>query len=117
MDNYKKPLIAWLKAQRDSFAEQSLIFEGGWLAFAQELQQRINKTFRVTACQVTIRYTNIFDGKVVDIEVWRKDNPNALEYSFFYCVTLQTEYSKFPIEIQTQRTLLNKFIDSLIEEL
>ena len=117
MDNYKQPLIAWLKAQRDSFAEQTLIFEGGWLAFAQEMQQRINKTFRVTACQVTLRYTNIFDGKAVDIEVWRKKNPKDAEFSFFRCVTLQTEYSKFPIEIQTQRTLLNKFINSLIEEL
>lgn len=117
MDNYKQSLTAWLISQKDFFAEQSLIFEGGWLTFAQELQQRINKTFRVTACQVTLRYTNIFDGKAVDIEVWRKDNPKDAEFSFFKCVTLQTEYNKFPIEIQTQRTLLNKFIDSLIVEL
>ena len=117
MDNYKKPLIAWLKAQRVFFAEQPVLYVDEWLAFAQELQRRINVTFRLTACQIALRYSNIFDGKAVDIEVWRKEDPADAEFSLFRCVALQCESNKFAIEIQTQRALLNKFIDSLIEEL
>ena len=117
MDNYKKPLISWLKAQRDFFAGQPVLYVDEWLSFAQELQRRINDTFRVTACQVALRFSNIFDGKAVDIEVWRKKNPEDAEFSIFKCVTLQCEHNKLPVEIDSQRTLLNKFIDSLIEEL
>lgn len=117
MDNYKKPLISWLKAQRDYFDKQPEITVYQWLIFAQELQRRINDTFRVTACQVALRFSNILDGKVVDIEVWRKKNPEDVELSIFKCVILQDEYNKFPAEILSQRTLLDKFINSLIEEL
>lgn len=117
MNTLKHALIRWLKAQRDFFAEQPVLYIDEWLEFAQELQSRINDTFRVTACQVALRFSNIFDGKAVDIEVWRKKDPKDVEFSLFKCVTLQCEHNKFPVEIQTQRTLLNKFIDSLIEEL
>lgn len=118
MSDFHKDLFKnWLKDKQNFFEENPVISIPEWLHFAQDLQRHISETFRVTACQVTLRYTNIFDGKAVDIEVWRKDNPNALEYSFFYCVTLHSEFNKFPIEIQSQRTLLNKFIDSLIVEL
>ena len=117
MNTLKQALISWLKAQRDFIAEQPVLYVDEWLTFAQELQRRINDTFRVTACQVALRYSNVFDGKAVDIEVWRKKNPEDAELSLFKCVTLQCEHNKFPIEIQSQRTLLNKFINSLIEEL
>lgn len=117
MNNYKKLLFCWLKNQKAFFEENPTFYADEWLNFAQELQRRINKTFRVTACQVALRYTNIFDGKAVDIEVWRKKNSEDAEFSFFKCVTLQCESNKLPVEIQSQRTLLYKFIDSLIEEL
>ena len=117
MNTLKPALISWLKAQKAFFEENPVLYIDEWLTFAQELQQRINKTFRVTACQVTLRYTNIFDGKAVDIEVWRKNHLDEAEFIFFKCVTLQCEHNKFPIEIQCQRSLLNIFIDSLIEKL
>lgn len=117
MNTLKPAFISWLKAQQAFFATQPMFYVEEWLTFAQDLQRRINITFRATACHVALRFSNIFDGKAVDIEVWRKKNPEDAEFSFFKCVTLQCEHNKFPIEIQSQRTLLNKFIDSLIEEL
>lgn len=117
MNTLKPGLISWLKAQRYFIAGQPVLYVDEWLSFAQELQRRINDTFRVTACQVALRFSNIFDGKAVDIEVWRKNHLDEAEFIFFKCVTLQCEHNKLPVEIQSQRTLLYKFIDSLIEEL
>lgn len=117
MNTLKPAFISWLKAQQAFFNTQPMFYIEEWLSFAQTLQRRINITFRVTACQVTLRFSNIFDGKAVDIEVWRKKNPEDAEFSIFKCVTLQCEHNKLPVEIDNQRTLLNKFIDYLIEKL
>lgn len=107
----------WLKAQQAFFEEHPVLYIDGWLTFAQQLQRNIHDAFRVTACQVTIRYSNIFDGKVVDIEVYRKDKPDDTEFVLFQCVSLKSEFNVFDSEFEFQRTLLNKFINYLIEEL
>lgn len=114
---YKDSFITWLKAQQASFEEDPVLNIDEWLSFAQELQLRINKTFRVTACQVALRYSNIFDGKAVDIEVWRKNKPGDADFVLFQCVTLKSEFNVFGYELECQRTLFNKFINYLIENL
>lgn len=113
----KVSLITWLKAQQAFFEENPVLYIDDWLTFAQELQQRINETFRVTACQVALRYSNIFDGKAVDIEVWRKNKPDDTDFVLFQCVTLKSEFNVFGCDLEFQRTLFNKFMNYLIENL
>lgn len=113
----KDSFKTWLKAQQAFFEENPVLYIDEWLSFAQDLQRRINETFRVTACQVGLRYSNIFDGKAVDIEVWRKNKPDDINFVLFQCVTLKSEFNVFGCELECQRTLLNKFINYLIENL
>lgn len=122
MNTLKPALISWLKAQRDFIAEQPVLYVDEWLTFAQGLQRRIHDTFRVTACQVTLRFSDVFDGKVVDIQVFRKEVQNIgcndyKLFELFEIVTLRCEHNKLEYEIESQRLLLNKFINKLIAEL
>lgn len=119
MNTLKPALISWLKAQRDFIAEQPLLYVDEWLTFAQELQRRINNTFRVTACQVTLRFSDVFNTKAVDIQVSRKESQSigCNDYELFAIVTLRCEHYKPEYEIKSQRLLLNQFINKLIAEL
>lgn len=113
----KNSFIAWLKAQQAFFEENPVLYIDEWLTFAQQLQRNIHDAFMVTACHVTMRYSNIFDGKAIDIEVWRKERPGDTEFELFKCVTLKSEFNVFGYEVKCQRDNLNKFINYLIKKL
>lgn len=119
MNTLKPAFISWLKAQQAFFEECPVLYIDEWLAFAQRLQRRINKTFRVTACQVTLRFSDVFDGKAVDIEVCRKEvqSIGCHDYKLFEIVTLRCEHNQLDFQIESQRLLLNQFINKLIAEL
>lgn len=119
MNTLKPAFISWLKAQQAFFEENPVLYIEEWLTFAQELQRRINNTFRVTVCQVTLRFSDVFNGKAVDIQVCRKEVQciGCHDYKLFEIVTLRCEHNKLEYEIESQRLLLNQFINKLIAEL
>lgn len=119
MNTLKPAFISWLKAQQAFFEENPVLYHDEWLTFAQELQRRINNTFRVTACQVTLRFSDVFNTKAVDIQVCRKEvqSIGCNDYELFAIVTLRCEHNKPEYEIKSQRLLLNQFINKLIAEL
>lgn len=115
----KNEFLTWLKAQRDFYAKQPVILESEWLTFAQELQRNIYDTFRVTGCEITMRYSEICHHRVIDIAVFQYDKPGDTDTDkvLYQCLTLKGEFDVLRQGFKIQRTLLNKFIDYLIKNL
>lgn len=111
--------MTWIKALRAFYAKQPVILESEWLTFAQELQRNIYDTFKVTGCEITMRYSEIFHQRVIDIEVFRYDKPvdTDTDKELYQCLTLKSEFNVSGHEFKKQRALLKKFIDYLIKNL
>lgn len=115
----KKEFKTWLKAQQDYYGKEPVILESEWLTFAQKLQRNIYDTFRVTACEVTMRYSNIFNERVIDIEVWQYEKPVKTDKDkvLYGAVTLRRVTNGLYYDAKKERAIVNKFINYLIENL